>query len=329
MTRAVGTVFLFIAPLTIALCWPSASLTAQEAFSISGVVHDETTGEPLQYAVVGCTELRSWALTDANGAFTLDSVQPGMFRIITHRRGYYLANQPVRFTGPMQLVIDLTPEDDDMPEGPGDIVGVVRDQQTGQPIDGVQVRVVPTDQTTRTDNAGRFAIAGVSTGAIGLEFKRIGYEPRLDTLAAYPNVTVELDITLSAQPIELEPMIVVMRNPFLEASGFYRRAKARRGSQFTRAEIERRSPVDLGRFLQGRIPSVRVRRGRFGAVLVSTRGRDCPLDVWVDGVRLLGFDINTYPPSEVEAIEVYTGTNTSVEYFSNCGVVLLWTRRGA
>lgn len=329
MTRALGTLFPFIAPLAIALCWPSASLTAQDAFSISGVVHDETTGEPLQYAVVGSPELGAWALTDANGTFTLDSVQAGMFSIITLRRGYYLANQPVRFTGPTQLVIDLTPEDHDMPLGPSEIVGVVRDQQTGQPIDGVQVRVTPTDQTTQTDSAGRFAIAGVSAEAIGLEFKRIGYEPRLDTLAAYPNVTVELDITLSAQPIELEPMIVVMRNPFLEASGFYRRAKARRGHQFTRADIERRRPVDLERFLQGQIPSVRVRRGRFGTVLVSTRGRDCRLDVWVDGLPLRGFDINTYPPDEVEAIEVYTGISAPAEYFTNCGVVLLWTRRGA
>lgn len=64
-----------------------------------------------------------------------------------------------------------------------------------------------------------------------------------------------------------------------------------------------------------------------GAILTSTRGRSCPLAVYVDGIRAPGFDLNSLPPDAVEALEVYQRVNVPAEYSHSCGVVLIWMRR--
>ncbi len=76
-----------------------------------------------------------------------------------------------------------------------------------------------------------------------------------------------------------------------------------------------------------RVPGVRVERDRFGgAVLTSRRGRRCVFGVFIDGTRAPGFDINSLAPDAVEALGVYQGLDTPVQYGHSCGVVLIWLR---
>jgi len=52
--------------------------------------------------------------------------------------------------------------------------------------------------------------------------------------------------------------------------------------------------------------------------------------VYLDGIRMVDWNLDRVSPQEVEAIEVYHGVSTPIEYtsmFSTCGVVLIWTRR--
>ena len=297
--------------------------------NVEGYITDSETGEPLQYAVIGIPELQIWALSDSTGLYHLVDITPGTYRFIALRRGYYWADQDVRLAQAGQIDVEMQPENESQPIGPGAIVGRVVQQGSNTGIDGVEITVIPTNQTVTTDAQGRFDIRDISAGAIALEMRRIGYQPRTDTLASFPGVTLEVQIAMSEQAIQLDPIEVTARPAFLEAAGFYRRAQSGGGYQFTRADIERRSPVYLSRMLFN-VPGIRVGQDRLGNVAItSNRGSGCLMDVWVDGMRMPGFDIDTYPVEWVEAIEVYHGVDIPNEYYSRCGVVLIWTRQRA
>ena len=49
--------------------------------------------------------------------------------------------------------------------------------------------------------------------------------------------------------------------------------------------------------------------------------------MYVDGVRALDADLDRFPLNWIEAMEVYHGISTPIQYgFNSCGVVLIWTR---
>ena len=323
MTRAPTKVLLAIALLG---AHPLAGHAQAEGFTITGTVVDKSTGNPLQYAVVGFPGQASWSLSDQNGVFTLTGLEGGPDRFVVVRRGYNYADHNVRLTGPMDFRVEMTPEDVSAPVGPGRIVGRVLDQESGRPIEGVTVALAPTAQQAETDARGRFEITDVSTGALLLQVRRVGYQPRVDTIAAFPGVTVDVELTLATAALPLDPITIVARSPFLEARGFYRRAGGS-GWQANRRAIEAIDPRELERMFD-RVAGVRVERDRFGGtVLTSRRGRRCVFGVFLDGIRAPGFDINSLPPDAVEALEVYQDLNMPPEYSHSCGVVLVWMRR--
>ena len=297
-----------------------------ETFTITGTVVDKSTGNPLQYALVGFPGQEAWSLSDENGVFNLTELKGGPYRFIVLRRGYYYADDNIHLTGPVDIRVVLSPEDVSAPVGPGRVVGRVLDQESGRPIKGATVTLAPTAQQTETDARGRFEITDVSPGALLLQARRVGYQPRVDTIAAFPGVTVDVELTLATAALPLDPITIVARSPFLEARGFYRRAGGS-GWQANRRAIEAIDPRELERMFD-RVAGVRVERDRFGGtVLTSRRGRRCVFGVFLDGIRAPGFDINTLPPDAVEALEVYQGVNIPPEYSHSCGVVLIWMRR--
>jgi len=304
-----------------------SSLLGQDEFQITGRVVDQVTGEPLQYAVVGVPGLQSWDLTDENGVFILDRIQAGVFRFVAVRRGFYYADQDVRFSGPIEIQVDMTPEEDANPVGPGNVQGRIRDQESGRGVEGATVTLAPTDQETTTNSQGRFSFTDVSQGALLLTVRQVGYQPRSDTLVSLPGMTLDVELTMAAAAITLEPIQVVARSPFLEARGFYRRARTTNGYQANRQMIDEAAPTgDLTRLFRT-IPGVSVERDRFGGIVLQNRRRNCNLGTWLDGMRMPGMDISTYPPEAVEAMEIYLEPSTPMQYSNNCGALLIWSRR--
>ncbi len=305
---------------------PSVGHTQADGFTVTGTIVDQRNGIPLQYAVVGVPVQRLWDLSDEAGAFILEGVQPGRFRIIVQRRGYYYPDKDVTFAGPLDLRVELTPEDEATPVGHGRVAGRVLDQSSGRPIGGAKVRLLPTGQEVQANGQGRFTISDVSAGALLLQVRQRGFRERSDTIAAFPGITTDVTVTLAPGAMPLDPITIFGRLPFLEARGFYRRATGS-GWRANRSAIETADAFDLERIFN-RVSGVRVEKDRFGgAILTSTRGNTCPLGVFLDGIRVPGFDLNSLPPDAVEALEIYQGVNLPPQYSHSCGVVLIWMRR--
>ena len=144
--------------------------------------------------------------------------------------------------------------------------------------------------------------------------------------------------TMFTEPIELAPIAVTVRSRLLEQNGFYRRMEsASSGTQFTREQIEAVEPLLASDVLR-RVPGFSLEfdfRNPDIVWAVSRRTTSislgpCQLPVFVDGIQLFEPDLNQVPPEQIEAMEIFHGVSTPIQYTSgrnSCGAVLIWTKR--
>ena len=179
-----------------------------------------------------------------------------------------------------------------------------------------------------TNGGGRFELEDLEPGLVEIRFTHLSYAPRRTTLVVQSERTVEVNVPMSTQPIELEGIEVTVRSAYLERNGFYRRARQSFVRQFTSADLDAIDAVYLSNVLF-RVPGVVVRKGPNGAQAWNRRGftGGCPMGVYLDNVPMRGFDLDMFSPWNLEAVEVYRGISTPIFYGGGCGVILLWTKR--
>jgi hypothetical protein len=116
---------------------------------------------------------------------------------------------------------------------------------------------------------------------------------------------------------------------------FETRAKAASFGHFLRAEdIERRRPLLTSDLLR-QMPGFRVVRGTTSDLdtkVVSSRGetslhpKPCFAKIIIDGAAYQ--EINWIDPYSIGAMEIYPGVKTGpVQYQSECGTIIIWTKR--
>ena len=319
-----------------------AVVAPADGFRRFGRVADAETGEPISEAIVDLPELGLRAISDEWGRVDLGRLPRGHHSIVAQRAAYETLDGelPVPWNTEFLILLDRTAVAD--PLALGRIFGRVT---AGDRIDGlsdVDITVLsPTPVRTLSDPQGRFTLTGLEPGRVEVRFTRLGYAPRATTLMVEPGRTVEIYVSMSAQPIELEPIEVTVGSSYLERNGFYQRARRAWGSRFTRQDVDVLDP-SLVSDLLWRAPGVTVQRGPRGAQAVSRRrggtgdGGSCQLRPYLDGMPMFDWDFDLVPPEDLEGVEVYQGSAAPIEYRSPlgpdgtypCGVVLIWTRRG-
>lgn len=218
----------------------------------------------------------------------------------------------------------------------GAISGTIRDS-VGTPIPGVEVVIVASRAHVRSDSVGAFRFASVATGKREVSFRRLGFEPKtVDAMVALGE-TVAMTVVLTPFAAEIEGMTVEelsRRRQIL--SDFFDRSSRGFGHFITRAQIEKRNPMNLSDMLR-MVPGARLLPSRVGGTATlrfarATMGRDCPPQYWVDGIKTYALNIDDIVPQDVEGIEIYSGASTVPPQFNTkegttiCGVVVIWTR---
>ncbi len=305
---------------------PDAEVASADGFGRAGWVVDTETRDPLDEAIVDVPELGIRVITDGSGRVELGELPTGRHRIYAERVAYEVMEGDLLVPGDREVTILMDRATLDDIRAPGRIVGRVLEGGREDGVSNVDITVLTsTPVRTLSDPRGRFDLTGVEPGLVEVRFERLGYRSRTATVIVQPAGTVQISASLSAQPIELEPIEVVVRSRFLERNGFYLRGFA--GYQLTRREIAARKPVVTSSLLRTRM-GVMVREGAFGPPTVIGR-QGCQLPVFLNGVEMEDWDFNTIPPDWLEGMEVYKGAYVPPEYQSrsqNCGVVLLWMR---
>lgn len=225
---------------------------------------------------------------------------------------------------------------------PSRVTGRVVDRATGSAIPGAEVTARPVAPARSPEGGihalagddGRFELDGVPAGTHALEVRMLGYRMLDDTVAVEPGTWLDIDVRLTAQALELDPVMVVVRRPISrEMQGFYQRRRFQVGGDFvTREEIEAVDPHQLTDFLR-RYPGVNVMpERRFGGRVsyqVLMRGR-CSPTLFIDGAPVFNTWIDeTLEPRDIEGIEIYRGPETPARFSRTpCGALVVWTRDG-
>ncbi len=221
----------------------------------------------------------------------------------------------------------------------GTLVGVVRDSG-GAPVAGVEIWVRGTDLYAHSGENGGFHLGSLPPGAARVTLRRLGFEPTTFEVQVHPGQTDSLIVSLNQMATSLERVTVeedrMTRSKRL-LSGFWERRSHGFGHFVTREEIEARDAhqfTEIVRMTPGvNIVSI---NGRAAIRFSRSGGRgDCPPQYWVDGMHVENASADEFPPSDIEALELYAGPSTIPPQFAErlfsmgpktCGAIVIWTR---
>jgi hypothetical protein len=261
--------------------------------------------------------------------------------VVAGRFGYtqVRGELPVPYDTDFLMLLDRMVFDED--ETLGRIVGRVTDAATGQGMPNVDVAVSGAEpRNVISGSDGRFVLARLDAGPIELTFSHLGYDTRTASVVIGAGQVLEVRADLTMEPIELEPIEVRVGSRYLERSGYYRRSVQAMGTQFSRSDIADMHPVSMSDIIL-RAPGVTTSTERGRTLVYSTRsgeqrdGAPCRVRLYLDGVAMHDWDLEFLRPDDLEAMEIYHGASTPIEYqhlvdpdgVYPCGVVLIWTRR--
>ena len=315
-----------------------------ETVRVSGRVIDATTGDPIEGVAVVLDGTGFRLETDAEGMFELNPVSVGFHRIRLTHPGYEstVDDFPVLRAGGFVLAMQPSAtEGDELMTG---IMGILTARTDGSPLAGAAVRVDSGRRGVLTDERGEFLIDDLAPGSHLVEFVQIGYATRRDTVRVQPNRITNVQASLSADPVGLDPLKVFVerREAALQDAGFYERRRRGFGSFMDREEIELSTPSEITDLFTG-LAGVTVEPIGMDRRVVLRSGRIglsdgyCYPRVFLDGILAhdgggepAGLD-NLLRPDAVAGIEVYPSSAGLPARYSSmgagCGIILIWTRR--
>ena len=338
---------LLSAAFTVLVSHPGAE--AQERLpegnlvTISGTVLDAVTSRPIAGVIARLSGMGYMVETDHAGRFTLYRIPVGAYRLELSHPNYHPAvgDFSIMRSGAFETVMEPVVEGEDgLMTG---IVGVVSDGTGGAPLSGVVVRVRTGRQETRTDTRGRFALDELTPGFNIVEFTQFGYATRNETIEVLPGRVTSVRLSLSADPVELDPIEVTVerREIVLQDVGFYSREADGFGEFIDREEIENRAPGEMTDLFT-RIPGAGLLADGGNplekyVILRGGRTESCFPRVVLDGVIVVGggeaparLD-HLIDPQAVAGVEVYpSSTGVPMQYAgtgASCGLIVIWTRR--
>lgn len=214
--------------------------------------------------------------------------------------------------------------------------GKVVSALTGGPLEEAQVQLPEIRRSTLTDSAGRFAITEVPPGEYAVRVRLIGFAEASTRIELVPEKVTTVTFLLDRNVLRMEDIEVsVPRGPRDALKEFYRRMRRGQGHYITPEEIERRRPPNTSDLLRT-VPGVMVYPRRLGKSAVRIRraagNRDCPPNLFVDGVLSRSMDLDDINRSDVMAVEIYRGPGETPPEFSRtgslagCGTIVVWTR---
>lgn len=305
-----------------------------EPVRITARVHDLDDQRPLAGAVISLSGVATRYATDQNGSAVL-AAPVGDYELTVEKSGYETLAGAFSVYRPGDFTLWMTKVDLDDPNARARLLVTVFDAETRDPVEGAAVFVVP-GGSRPTDGAGRAEFSGLVPSLAQVAVEMIGYASRTEPVSLHPGRTTAVDVAMTIEAVPLRPIEVVVRLPFLESAGVYRRIDqgiARR--LVTRRMIEDRGSARISDAF-AHVAGLKVQREGVGTGLRAVLyARGCPLAVWVDGIEWNpdiegSVDIDRISPEWVEVAEVYWGPQTPLQYTSRngCGAVLVWTRHG-
>jgi len=218
---------------------------------------------------------------------------------------------------------------------PATLIGHVVDS-TGVGLPGAEITVNKSDKVHAiTGDSGEFRIAGLPSGAVVFNVRRIGFESASFTAVLRGGKTqrAKFSLTPTAQALPLVSVSdTATKTHWLD--DFSRRKGTNRGTFISREEIVRKG-ARMGTDIVRSVPGLRLvpRRGGIGNQVLMTRGdgpRACVPQMFVHNMAYSG-TLDDFVAEDIEAVEVYVGTSEVPAELDKagrgiCGAIVVWTR---
>lgn len=237
--------------------------------------------------------------------------------------------------------------------------GVVQDG-SNVALAGVTIQAKDVKSVT-TDDSGRFRIELPNRKSASIDVRRVGAMPSRFNLGEGGDTTITILLVGSAQTLEPVDVRETALDRTLEATGFSQRYRERQqgtnsGHFITAKDIEQRNPSRMCPLFESLPGFGRSRPQQPGTCFLTGRtlfrelhpppGAQaaliaCPMTVYLDGQRLNlpganygAVDIDALVlPMSVAGVEYYTSGMRIPSKFGlvdqSCGLVVIWTKRGA
>lgn len=231
--------------------------------------------------------------------------------------------------------------------GTATVSGVVTDA-AGAPIAAAEVRVIGAAAApAKVREDGSYSLGGLPAGTATIEVRALGFGPYRTIAELRRDRNTTVDVTISKQAMQLDPVSVTGYSTLFDRSGFEERRKAGNGHFLTDEDLRRRNAIRVEDAFRG-IPGVQlVPVGLAGYAVTFTRaggqagvfsGNTCYPSYFVDGSLFAGLDPQVsgglpIPPEDIRGIEIYGSLSSAPPQYSRldsgCGIILIWTKRGA
>jgi Carboxypeptidase regulatory-like domain/TonB-dependent Receptor Plug Domain len=228
------------------------------------------------------------------------------------------------------------------------LVGRVLDGTDSAGVSGANVQIVGTALSVRSDGRGMFRVAGVPAGQHTIEVRAFRYSRLGRTVTFVLGDSIRLDLYMDRVAQLLSEMTVHGRSMRVPR-GFelvYARGARGWGTLITAEQIDSLGPRDVKSMFESIAGVVVTQHGVFFNRCYGNRelwGEYAEL--WIDGNRVTRFNssddpsdsrrfndfLENIPPSDVQAIEVYSSSvNIPAEFTSGgspCAVIAVWRKR--
>jgi hypothetical protein len=242
------------------------------------------------------------------------------------------------------------------------LAGRVLSDLDGSPIENAEVSIAALAKRVQTASDGAFLLREIPEGIHEINVRRLGYRQGRAWVNFSAARTVERNF-LIGRATALDTIAVTAQRG---TEAFDERRKTGLGQFVTRAQLDKHETLDLSAVV-ARLRGTRFVRGSGSLATYVVGGRggpdtfigqqqvcerlrfegkepepsqrcQCYVQVYLDNAMIYGGsagetvpDINTIPLTAIEALEYYVGAETPVIYSrlnSNCGVLIIHTRRG-
>ncbi|MFP5356502.1 MAG: TonB-dependent receptor plug domain-containing protein, partial [Gemmatimonadota bacterium] len=243
--------------------------------------------------------------------------------------------------------------------GTGMLVGTVTDRASGAPISGARIQIVgEASLGANTDDAGRYFIRGIPSGARTARVTRIGFRPDAQPVTIVANDSVRLNFAMAASAVELQQVVVTGTGGAVEK----RKIGASLGTMDVAAQQEIMPVTNFSSVLANKVTGVRsvgVGGGVGGSQDLRIRGiasfslNQRPV-IYIDGVRVdsrgtewtggtgaslacCSFSggnsadrLSDLNPNDIERVEILKGAAAATLYGSEAtnGVIQVFTKKG-
>lgn len=246
------------------------------------------------------------------------------------------------------------------------VTGIVREDATRRPLEGVEVVLegTPPDYQGRTNPSGEYTARANGRGRFSrvLLFRLVGYHPVRMQAMIQQDSTVTMDVILVPVAARLDPIVVAGEKKGPHGMGreaFEERRKLGFGEFIDSLEMRRSEDRHLSDLLRGRNGIV-IAQNQY----VSSTRTGCYMQIVYDGHSLYSpsayqqpareaspnrsfsrgpqrsglpsgpqpMDINSFSVSSLESAEIYSSLADTPLQFGGaeigCGTLVLWSRRG-